>query len=165
MIVRIVNHCSDLAHIRGASAALKTPDDCMWRLTFFWFALPLLVWTTFLCGCGRDLNTAQGIAEEFVDQYYVQIDLQKAKSYTVSVAREKVNEEIRLTAGQKIDASTNKPKINYRLLEKREGDRRASFLYQGTIHTDDGTSFARKWLIATRKESGQWRVSNFTESE
>jgi hypothetical protein len=137
----------------------------MWRLTFWGFALPLLAWAVFLCGCGRDLSTAQGVAEEFVDQHYVQIDLQKAKSYAVSVALEKLNEEIRLTAGQKIDASTNKPKINYRLLEKREGDRRASFLYQGTIHTDDGTSFTRKWLITTRKESDQWRVSNFTESE
>lgn len=141
------------------------PDKLTLRRNFFWVALPVLFWTAFLWGCGRDLDTAQGVAEEFVDQHYVHIDLQKAKSYTVSVALEKVNEEIRLTAGQKIDASTNKPKINYRLLEKREGDRRASFLYQGTIHTDDGTSFTRKWLITTRKESDQWRVSNFTESE
>jgi hypothetical protein len=133
--------------------------------TSFGFALPLLLWAAFLSGCGRDLSTAQGVAEEFIDQHYVHIDLQKAKSYTVSVALEKVNEEIRLTAGQKIDASTNKPKVNYRLLEKKEGERRASFLYQGTIQSDDGDSFTRKWLIATRKEPDHWRVSNFTESD
>ena len=39
-----------------------------------------------LSGCGRDLGTAQGVAEEFVDQHYVQIDLPKAKAYAVSVA-------------------------------------------------------------------------------
>ena len=116
-------------------------------------------------GCGRDLSTAQGVVEEFVDQHYVHFDLQKAKLYTVSLALDKINEEIRLTAGHKIDASTQKPKINYRLLEKKEGDRRASFFYEGTIQSDDGSSFTRKWLIAARKEGDQWRVSNFSESD
>jgi hypothetical protein len=115
--------------------------------------------------CGRDLTTAQGVAEEFVDHHYVAIDLQKAKTLAVSVALSKVNEEIRLTAGQRIDASTQKPRVHYALLEKKEGDQRASFLYEGTIQSDDGTSFSRKWLITARKEGNQWRVSNFTESD
>jgi hypothetical protein len=115
--------------------------------------------------CGRDLTTAQGVAEEFVDHHYVAIDLQKAKTLAVSVALSKVNEEIRLTAGQTIDASTQKPRVHYALLEKKEGDQRASFLYEGTIQSDDGTSFSRKWLITARKEGTQWRVSNFTESD
>jgi hypothetical protein len=115
--------------------------------------------------CTRDLSTAQGVAEEFVDHHYVAIDLQKAKNLAVSVALSKVNEEIRLTAGQKIDASTQKPRVHYALLEKKEGEQRASFLYEGTIRSDDGTSFSRKWLITARKEGNQWRVSNFTESD
>jgi len=133
--------------------------------TSYWFGLPFFACTIFLYGCSRDLRTAQGVANEFVDQHYVNFDLQKAKAYTVSVALDKVNEEIRLTAGQKIDASTNKPKIGYRLLEKKEGERRASFVYEGTIQSDDGSSFTRKWLISVRKDGDEWRVSNFTESE
>jgi hypothetical protein len=116
-------------------------------------------------GCGRDLNSAQGVVEEFVDQRFVQFDLGKAKLYAVSIALEKVNEELRLTAGHKIDAGTQKPRINYKLLEKRENEKRGSFLYEGTINSDDGTSFTRKWLITARKEGAQWRVSNFTESD
>jgi hypothetical protein len=116
-------------------------------------------------GCGRDLNSAQGVAEEFVDQRFVQFDLGKAKLYAVSVALEKVNEELRLTAGHRIDAATNKPRINYKLLEKRESPRRATFLFEGTINSDDGSSFTRKWLINARKDDDHWRVSNFTESE
>jgi len=128
-------------------------------------AILVLVSAALLSSCGRDLGTAQGVVEEFVDQHYVHIDLQKAKTYTVSVALSKVNEEIRLTAGQAIDASTRKPKINYRLLDKKENEKRATFLYEGTIQSDDGSSFTRKWLIAARKEGDQWRVSNFTESD
>jgi hypothetical protein len=119
----------------------------------------------FVSACSRDLNTAQGVVEEFVDQHYVNIDLKNAQTYTIGLALQKVNEEIRLTAGHVIDQSTHKPRVNYRLLEKREGEDRASFLYEGTIQSDDGTSFTRKWLIAARKEGRQWRVSNFTESD
>ena len=128
-------------------------------------ALVMFSWALFLSACGRDLGTAQGVVEEFVDQHYVHIDLPKAKAYAVSVALEKINEEIRLTAGQQIDASTRKPKVNYQLLEKKESGERASFLYEGTIQSDDGTSFTRKWLVAARKEGDRWRVSNFTESD
>src|SRR5919109_334409 len=125
----------------------------------------LPVWTFLFSACGRDLGTAQGVVEEFVDQHYVHIDLQKAKQYTVGLALDKINEEIRLTAGQTIDASTQKPRVNYRLLEKKEGAQRASFLYQGTIRSDDGSEFSRRWLIAARKEGDLWRVSNFSESD
>lgn len=125
-------------------------------------ALALVILT---CGaaCGHDLSTAQGVVEEFVDQRYVHIDLQKARALAVSVALHKVNEEIRLTEGHKIDASTQKPRVNYVLLDKNEGPERASFLYEGTIQSDDGTSFTRKWRIQARKEDGRWRVSNFNE--
>jgi hypothetical protein len=118
-----------------------------------------------LVACGRDLSTAQGVVEEFVDQHYVHIDLPKAKALAVSIALHKVNEEIRLTDGQKVDASTQKPRVNYSLLEKKESTERASFLYEGNIQSSDGTSFTRKWLINARKEGAQWRVSNFTESD
>lgn len=118
-----------------------------------------------IASCGRDLNTAQGVVEEFVDQHYVHIDLPKAKALTVSLALHKVNEEIRLTEGHKVDASTQKPRVNYALLEKKESAERASFLYEGTIQSADGTSFTRKWLINARREGDRWRVSNFTESD
>lgn len=114
-------------------------------------------------GCGRDLGTAQGVVEEFVDQHYVQINLQKSKEYTAGLALEKINEEIRLTTGQAIDASTRKPSIHYRLLEKKEGNDRASFLYEGTIQAEDAPEFKRRWLVTARKEGATWRVSNFTE--
>jgi hypothetical protein len=128
--------------------------------------LPLLLAIVLLAlGCGHDLNSAQGVAEEFVDQHYVQIDLAKAKKYAVSVALAKVDEEIRLTSGQPIDASTQKPRVNYRLLEKNEGEKRSTYLYEGKIQSEDGTSFTKKWLITARQEGNQWRVSNFTESD
>jgi len=115
--------------------------------------------------CNRDMSTAQGVAEEFVDQHYVGMDLQKAKALAVSIAVNKIDEEIRLTVGHKIDASTQKPRVNYTLLEKKESGQRASFLFEGTVRSEDNSTFTRKWLITIRKEGNQWRVSNFTESD
>src|SRR5436190_15955822 len=43
----------------------------------------LLLWTLMAAGCAHDLNTAQGVAEEFLDQHYVKIDIPKAKQYAV----------------------------------------------------------------------------------
>lgn len=129
-------------------------------------ALPILALALALAGaCNRDLSSAQGIAEEFVDRHYVAMDLQRSRDLAVSVALEKVNEQIRLIDGQKIDASTQKPTVNYKLLEKREGESRASFLFEGTVRSDDNMSFTRRWLITARKEGGHWRISNFTESD
>jgi len=116
-----------------------------------------------LTACGRDLRTAQGVAEEFVDQHYVFIDLQRAREYTVGLALQKLDEEIRLTAGQAIDLSTRKPEIHYRLLEKKEAQDRASFLYEGTIQAEDAPEFKRRWMVTARKSKDHWRISNFTD--
>lgn len=137
----------------------------MERVRLFIRFLGLVFWLVAASACSRDLNTAQGTVEQFVDEHYVHIDIPKAKQYASGLALEKLNEEIRLTAGQAIDASTHKPRVNYKMLEKRERENRASFLYEGTIQSDDGTSFTRKWLISARKDGNRWRVSNFTESD
>ncbi|MFQ5849923.1 MAG: hypothetical protein ACE5JU_04960 [Candidatus Binatia bacterium] len=126
-------------------------------------ALALCVLISAFGGCGKDLQTARGVVEEFVNQHYVYIDLKRAKQYCVGLALDKINEEIRLTSGQAIDASTRKPKIYYRLLEKRIGKGRASFLYEGTIRAEDAPEFTRRWLISAKKKGEEWRVSNFTE--
>lgn len=130
---------------------------------YFLIALSFSLIAVSFGACRRDLRTAQGVVEEFVDQHYVNINLQKAKEYSVGLALEKINEEIRLTSGQVIDASTRKPRVHYRLLEKKEGERRASFVYEGAIRAEDAPKFTRRWLILARKEGNQWRVSNFTE--
>jgi len=81
----------------------------------------------------------------------------------VGLALRKINEEIRLTAGQIIDESTRKPKIYYRLLNEKVGSERASFLYEGTIRVEEDDDLQRRWLIRAKKEGAQWRVSNYSD--
>jgi hypothetical protein len=125
----------------------------------------LLLLATAACRAGAD--TAQGVAERFLDEHYVRMDLQAAKQYCVGVALQKVEEEARLVGDQLIDESTRKPHVAYRLKEKaHEEEDSASFVYEATIRVDGADTFSRRWLISTRKEAGgAWKVSNFSEYE
>ena len=117
--------------------------------------------------CNRNSDSAQGVAERFVDEHYVHMDLESAKAVCVGVAREKVEEMQGLIGGEKIDESTHKPRVSYELEKTNEdGADRASFLFRGKIKADGLDEFTRHWLVTTRREEGAgWRVSNFQEFE
>jgi len=116
-----------------------------------------------VAGCQSDPQSARGVAERFIDQHYVRIDLAAARPFCVGVALKKVTDEQRLTEGQAIDASTRTPTVRYRLIETQGDPEQPSFLFEGTISVDDAGEFKRKWLISARRDGGTWKVSNFEE--
>lgn len=123
----------------------------------------LLALLLVMLGCEHDLSTSRGVVEEFLDQHYVNIDLRKSKDYTIGLARQKVDDEIRLTANAAIDADTRKPRIYYELIEQRERRGRLAYLYELTIQPDDADAFTRRILVRVRQEGDVWRISNFME--
>ncbi len=115
-------------------------------------------------GCqGEGDTTAQGAAEAFLDWHYVEIDLPRSREYTVGLARSKLDEQIRLTSGHAIDAGTRKPRVYYKLVERRDAGGRSAFVYRLTIRPEGGGEFSRRLLIRVRKEEAGWRVSNYME--
>src|SRR5262245_47615608 len=114
--------------------------------------------------CRPDPNTARGTAESFLDAHYVRIDLPAALPFTTGLARHKVEDEINLTSGQVIDASTRKPTVHYRLLEEHaEDDETVRYVYRGSIVVEDADRIERRWLLTVRREAGAWRVTNYQE--
>ena len=118
-------------------------------------------------GCRSSTDSAQGIAERFIDEHYVRMNLRAAREYTVGLAQRKVDEETRLVGDHVIDASTRQPRVTYRLKEQpREDANGVSFLFEGTVSVDGADAFTRQWLVTTRREAdGTWKVSNFSEFE
>jgi len=114
-------------------------------------------------GCERDLTTSRGVVEEFLDQHYVSINLDKSRDYTIGLARKKVEDEISLTSGVAIDASTRTPRVYYELVERRERRGRLAYLYELTIQPEDADEFTRRVLVRVRQQDGSWRISNFME--
>jgi hypothetical protein len=122
--------------------------------------LLLGVWS----GCRPDPSTARGTAERFLDAHYVRIDLPEALPYTTGLARRKVEDEIGLTQGQKIDETTRKPTVHYTFLEEHgDGSEGVNLVYRGTIDVEDAERFQRRWLVTVRREDAGWRVSNWQE--
>jgi hypothetical protein len=128
--------------------------------------LPVLA-VAALVACTGNADTARGVAERFLDDHYVRMDLERAKAVCVGVAREKVEEMQNLIGGEKIDESTHKPRVSYELEKtNEEGADRVSFLFRGKIRAEGLDEFTRHWLVTARREEGVgWRVSNFQEFE
>ena len=117
-------------------------------------------------GCRSDPSSARGTAEGFLDAHYVRIDLPAALPFTAGLARHKVEDEMRLVAGQVIDETTRKPSVHYRLLEERpDGEYAVSYVYRGDIRIEDADAIERRWLLTVRREDGAWRVTNYQEYE
>ena len=115
-------------------------------------------------GC-HPANSARGVVDRFIDQYYVAINLKAAEPYCTGLALDKLRHEIQLTAGQRIDANTRKPVVHYKLTAQRDAKDHTEFLFRATIDVPDGGSFYRNWLITARKDADDWKISNFAEYE
>jgi hypothetical protein len=115
-------------------------------------------------GC-HPANSARGVADRFIDQYYVAIDVKAAEPLCTGLALDKLHKEIETLAGQKIDASTRKPSVHYKLTAERDAPDHVQFVFRLTIDVPDGGTFNRNLLIAARKEAGTWKVSNFDDYE
>ena len=124
----------------------------------------LLSFALLVAGCLSDPSTPRGTAELFLDAHYVRIDLPAALEFTTGLARHKIEDEIRLVAGQAIDEATRKPTVHYRLLEEHpDGEQAVNYLYRGRIAVDDADTFERRWLVTVRFADGGWRVTNYQE--
>ncbi len=116
-------------------------------------------------GCRAGADSPRGVAERFLDEHYVLMDLEGAKRYCTGLALAKVDEELQLVGTQVIDESTRRPHVSYELSEERvEAEDRTTFVYTGSVRVSGGDTFAMRWLINTRRAAdGTWQVSNFKE--
>jgi len=114
-------------------------------------------------GCRSDPSSPRGVAERFLDAYYVQIDLAASSELAVGVAQSKIVRELELTRGVRIDADTRKPSIHYRLEDERGGEDAVRFVYRLTIVPEDAERFHRLVLLTLRDGGSGWQVSNFEE--
>ena len=115
-------------------------------------------------GC-HPANSARGVVDRFIDQYYVAIDLKAAEPFCTGLALDKLHHEMQLIGNQKIDANTRKPVVHYRLTAERDATDHIEFLFRATIDVPEGGTFNRNWMITARKDADTWKVSNFDDYE
>jgi len=116
-------------------------------------------------GCGHD-NTAQGVADEFLFRYFIELNQRGALELSTSLASDKLKEEIQLTQGIRttpdLDLAKHKPFLDYQLVRESErGKDAATLYYDVTIENPGGTDRKRELVVSTTKTDGVWLVSNF----
>ena len=110
---------------------------------------------------GRDRPV--GVAEAFLDAYYVSIDLEKAGRLTGGLARTKIDRQLK--AIRKMSRFDKNPsKVSYRLLNERSlGDWKKAFSFDLSVEPQGGRLFRRVIFLHLRREEQSWRIHAFRE--
>lgn len=117
-----------------------------------------------MSACQPDPATARGTAERFLDAHYVRIDLPAARAYCTGFALSRIEEEIRLTQGQPIDAATRPPRVYYNLKETTpRGESRTSFVYELDFLVEGAGRFTKNVVLTLQRRAEGWRVVNYLE--
>ncbi len=119
-----------------------------------------------LAGCSRG-STPEGVAEQFVEAYYVRIDQIQALEFAAALAREKLQQELQLVAQARRGGSVEqaRPKIKYTRSDTRSEGRQVFFIYELTIQPAQFSPILKQVLITTEQLDEQWKVINFTEMD
>ncbi len=122
----------------------------------------LLGFTFVLHACGK-ASGADGTASAFIDQYYVKVDLSRAKQFTDGLAARKIEQEEALLQGRSNGAGTRQREVTYRLLEKREEGEHLFYIFDLHIKGRGVPTLKKRSLLSVGKVGGAWRITNFRD--
>jgi len=123
-----------------------------------------LIAVSIVAACSSS-DPARSAAERFVDAYYVEINLPRARDESVGLARAKVEDQIRLLGEQPVAEASSRPSVHYTFLEQQAGDAerdRRGFLFELMISLG-GDALTRRALVTVRNDGDGWRAANFQE--
>jgi len=128
-----------------------------------WIFLTMVVPLT-LTGCSS-ANTPEGVAERFVEAYYVRIDQAQALDLTAALAREKLQRELQLVTDARRGGGVEqaRPKIEYTRAQTRPEGQRVFVIYDLTIKPTQVPPILKRVLITTAQLEDHWKVINFAE--
>lgn len=115
--------------------------------------------------CGYE-NSAEGVAEEFLYRYFIELNQQGALELSSGLAEDKLKEEIELLKSVRsepdLDLSRHKPFIDYKLTNSQmRSDNTIAFFYDVTIESKGGDKYKRQVVLTTVEIDGKWKVQNF----
>ncbi len=117
-------------------------------------------------GCSPS-NSAQAVADRFVQAYYVQIDQAQALEYTTGLAHERLRQELQRVAplrrGSNLEQA--RPKVSYALVRTQPEGHQVLLIYDLTITPPQVKPILKRILIITEPRAEQWKVINFAETD
>ncbi len=115
-------------------------------------------------GGERNAGAPVGVAEAFLDAYYVSIDLEKARRLTGGLARTEIDRQSK-AIGKMNRYAKNPSRVSYRFLNERSlDDRKIAFSFELSVEPQDGRPFRRVVFLHLRREDRNWLVHAFREN-
>jgi hypothetical protein len=123
-------------------------------------------WLVLLVLSGCAPKGAEGVADKFVDLYFVEIDQRRALPLTTGLAHSKIEEELSLVADvrKSVDPDSAKPSIFYTRKSANVAGDHARLAYDITIRQGRDETH-RNALISAERIDGKWTVANFIVQE
>lgn len=133
-----------------------------WKCIAIFF---LLLFSAAFSACGHD-NTPEGVSEEFLFRYLIELNQQGAQELCTGLATVKLQKEIESLRSVRmqpdIDLSSAKPFIDYKLKNKEmRPDNSVTFFYDLSIESKGGYQSQRQLVLSTIEVEGKWLVNNF----
>ena len=118
-----------------------------------------------LIACGHS-NSPEGVAEEFLFRYFIELNQRGALEVSTGLATDKLKKEIELTQNIRmqpnLDLAQHKPFLDYELVNKQNrGENSVTFYYDVTIENKNGEDYKRELTLTTVILDGDWKVNNF----
>jgi hypothetical protein len=117
-------------------------------------------------GCGS-MRSPSGVADKFVDKYYVEADQKSALPLSDGVAKLRLQNEIELIGGARLGLApgSHAARVYYSRTAISEAQDSARADYSLKIKPQGGTEIARDaHLELLRQGDGTWRVVRFNET-
>ena len=146
-------------HACGGHGGLVTAQACRMRRGVLTLCIALA-----LLGCSAS-DSPQGVADRFVQAYYVQIDQAQALEFTTGLARERLHQELQRVASLRQGSSIEqaRPQVSLTLTRTQPEGQQVLLLYDLTITPPQVKPILKKILIIMEQRREQWKVINFTE--
>ncbi len=119
-----------------------------------------------IIGCSTS-DSPQGVADRFVQAYYVQIDQAQALEFTIGLARERLHQELQRVASLRQGTSLElaRPHVSYTLARTQADGHQTLLVYDLTITPPQVKPISKKILLIMEQRREQWKVLNFTETD
>lgn len=113
------------------------------------------------CGGGGDPGT---VAEQFMDRYYVQANVQEAKAFATPAMAQKIEEQFALSAKVVSVENGRSHEASYTVVERRKEGKHAYYHYEVKITTKEADPLYKRVALSIDRIDGAWRITQFDES-
>jgi hypothetical protein len=117
----------------------------------------------FFVSCGTPKNPVERIGWDFMDAYYVNMDLSKALALADGVAADKIRQSEQFREGFSPDASAHRPRIDFEMTDSQILSEEATLLYDLSIHPEKSDPRKQRTRLKLRLKNNAWKVTQFSD--